>query len=201
MLQPWRARAARRRRREGPGEPFDPPEVQWTRVSGRLAGARRVVTCGPLLLVGAALVALALTAGPGWLVWTALVPLAVAVWAWWTIGRQVRSWGYAERADDLLVRHGMMFRTVVVVPYGRMQYVDVNAGPVARMFGSPRCSCTRRPPAERLHPRAAPQRPPGCVTGWPPAARPGWRGCDRPAARPPRHARRWRTVGGAGCTR
>jgi hypothetical protein len=104
-------------------------------VSGRLAGARRVVTCGPLLLVAAAFAVLAVTAGPGWLALAALVPVALAGWAWWTIGRQVRSWGYAERADDLLVRHGMMWRTVVVVPYGRMQYVDVYAGPVDRAFG------------------------------------------------------------------
>jgi membrane protein YdbS with pleckstrin-like domain len=59
----------------------------------------------------------------------------VAGWAWWVIGRQVRSWGYAEREDDLLVRHGLMWRTVVVVPYGRMQFVDVYAGVVDRMFG------------------------------------------------------------------
>ncbi len=122
-------------RGEPSGEPFDPPEVTWTRVSPRLAGARRVVTCGPLLLVAAGLALLGATAGPGWLVPAALVPLALAVWAWWVIGRQVRSWGYAERADDLLVRHGVAWRTVVVVPYGRMQYVDVYAGPVDRVFG------------------------------------------------------------------
>jgi membrane protein YdbS with pleckstrin-like domain len=63
------------------------------------------------------------------------VLLGAALWAWWVIGRQVRSWGYAERADDLLVRHGIMWRTVVVVPYGRMQFVDVYAGVVDRMFG------------------------------------------------------------------
>ena len=28
-----------------------------------------------------------------------------------------------------------MFRSMVVVPYGRMQYVDVKAGPLARAFG------------------------------------------------------------------
>ncbi len=122
-------------RGEPSGEPFDPPEVTWTRVSPRLAGARRVVTCGPLLLVAAGLALLGASAGPGWLVAAALVPLALAVWAWWVIGRQVRSWGYAERADDLLVRHGVAWRTVVVVPYGRMQYVDVYAGPVDRVFG------------------------------------------------------------------
>jgi uncharacterized protein len=51
------------------------------------------------------------------------------------VPRQVRSIGYAERADDLLIRKGIVFRSMVVVPYGRMQYVDVQAGPLARAFG------------------------------------------------------------------
>ena len=116
-------------------EPFDPPEVEWTRVSPRLASARRVVTCGPLLVVAVALAVLGVVADVRWVTPAALVPLAAAAWAWWVVGRQVRGWGYAERADDLLVRRGVAFRTVVVVPYGRMQYVDVYAGPVDRIFG------------------------------------------------------------------
>jgi membrane protein YdbS with pleckstrin-like domain len=116
-------------------EPFDPPEVEWTRVSARLAAARRIVTCGPLLLLAAALAVLGVVLDTSWGTGAAVVPLAAAAWAWWVVGRQVRSWGYAERADDLLVRHGVAFRTVVVVPYGRMQYVDVYAGPVDRIFG------------------------------------------------------------------
>jgi membrane protein YdbS with pleckstrin-like domain len=116
-------------------EPFDPPEVEWTRVSARLASARRIVTCGPLVLLAAALAVLGVVVGASWVTATAVVPLAAAAWAWWVVGRQVRGWGYAERADDLLVRRGVAFRTVVVVPYGRMQYVDVYAGPVDRIFG------------------------------------------------------------------
>ncbi len=54
---------------------------------------------------------------------------------WRLVGRSYLSWGYAERADDLLVRHGWMFRRLVVVPYGRMQFVDVTAGPLERRFG------------------------------------------------------------------
>jgi membrane protein YdbS with pleckstrin-like domain len=50
-------------------------------------------------------------------------------------GRRVRAWGYAERADDLLVRRGVMFRRMSVIPYGRMQYVEVAAGPFERAFG------------------------------------------------------------------
>ena len=34
----------------------------------------------------------------------------------------------------VLIRKGVMFRSLVVVPYGRMQYVDVTAGPLARIF-------------------------------------------------------------------
>ncbi len=49
--------------------------------------------------------------------------------------RSLRSWGYAERADDLLVRHGLMLRRLSIVPYGRMQFIDVTAGPVERVFG------------------------------------------------------------------
>ena len=51
------------------------------------------------------------------------------------IGRNLRSWGYVERADDLVVTHGAMFKKLTVVPYGRMQLVDVEAGPIERSFG------------------------------------------------------------------
>jgi membrane protein YdbS with pleckstrin-like domain len=48
--------------------------------------------------------------------------------------RRYRAWGYAEREDDLLVRRGVMIKRLSVVPYGRMQFVDVTAGPVDRLF-------------------------------------------------------------------
>ena len=55
--------------------------------------------------------------------------------AWYVVGRRYRSWGYAERDDDLLVRRGVMFSRLTVVPYGRMQFIDVSAGPLERAFG------------------------------------------------------------------
>jgi membrane protein YdbS with pleckstrin-like domain len=117
-----------------PGEPFQPADVRWASVSPRLATARRIVACVPLVAVAAGAGVLAEVLAVAWL-WAAAAPaLAAAAWAWWVIGRQVRSWRYAEREDDLLVRHGLMWRTVVVVPYGRMQYVDVYAGPIDRAF-------------------------------------------------------------------
>jgi membrane protein YdbS with pleckstrin-like domain len=66
---------------------------------------------------------------------TGAATIIVLGWTWWMIGRNWRSWGYAERNDDLLVVHGALFRTLVVVPYGRMQLVDVVAGPIERAFG------------------------------------------------------------------
>ena len=116
------------------GEPFQPPDVDWADVSARLATARRLVACLPLVALAAAGGVLAVLLDAAWIWVIAAVFVAAAVWAWGVIGRQVRSWGYAEREDDLLVRHGVLWRTVVVVPYGRMQYVDVYAGPVDRVF-------------------------------------------------------------------
>ena len=87
------------------------------------------------MLLAVGLAVLGRLADQTWLVVLAVAPLGAAVWAWWVVGRQVRGWGYAERADDLLVRRGVTWRAVVVVPYGRMQYVDVYAGPVDRAFG------------------------------------------------------------------
>ena len=113
---------------------FDVPGVTWTSVSGRLIGVRRI-TVGIWLgipLVGA----LALAVIFGSAVWIAPAVIAgFLVWAWWLIPRQVRSIGYAELEDDLLIRKGVLFRSLSVVPYGRMQYVDVQAGPLTRRAG------------------------------------------------------------------
>lgn len=49
--------------------------------------------------------------------------------------RRFRAWGYLERDDDLVVRRGVLVRRTSVVPYGRMQYVDVTAGPFDRRLG------------------------------------------------------------------
>ncbi len=51
------------------------------------------------------------------------------------VERRWRAWGYLERDDDLVVRRGVLVRRTSVVPYGRMQYVDVTAGPIERRAG------------------------------------------------------------------
>jgi membrane protein YdbS with pleckstrin-like domain len=78
---------------------------------------------------------LGLAVGPGTASGVALLAVALLAWAWFVVGRTVRSWGYAEREDDLLVTRGILRRQLVVVPYGRMQFVDVSAGPLDRRLG------------------------------------------------------------------
>jgi membrane protein YdbS with pleckstrin-like domain len=109
----------------------------WTPVSPRLITARRISLALTYLLVIAAVIALVvIPAIPDWIAWaSAAAALVVFVWLWWLIGRRVRSFGYAERGDDLLVTSGIMFRRLVIVPYGRMQLVDVKAGPIDRRLG------------------------------------------------------------------
>lgn len=108
----------------------------WHSLSPKLITARRLILS---LFAGATLVAAAvafalkapvLVVG---LIVLAAVLMEVIGWPW--IGRRVRSWGYAERADDLVVGSGIWFRRIVIVPYGRLQFVDVKAGPVDRAFG------------------------------------------------------------------
>jgi hypothetical protein len=49
--------------------------------------------------------------------------------------RRYRAWGYLEREEDLLVRRGVLITRLSVVPYGRMQLVEVTAGLMERLFG------------------------------------------------------------------
>jgi membrane protein YdbS with pleckstrin-like domain len=117
------------------------PEVnegqpEWRRPSPRLLTLRRVQVAAvvvPLAAVVAVLLALVTVA------WGAVlgagVVLALGVIAEWIARRRVRAWRYAEREDDLLVQRGLLFSRLSVVPYGRMQFIDVTAGPFERSFG------------------------------------------------------------------
>jgi hypothetical protein len=112
------------------------PGGGWSGVSPVLATVRRVVLAAVVLVV-AALVGLALVLADRPLGAVAVAALAGAVlaWGWWFAERNRRSWGYTEREQDLLVRRGVLWRSLVVVPYGRMQFVDVTRGPLERAFG------------------------------------------------------------------
>lgn len=116
---------------------FAPPVGEWKRVSPRLRTVRRILILASVGLVAlAAIVPIALFTDLWWLVGlVAALALAAAGWGWSWAARNQATWGYAENDDDLLVTSGVMFKRLVAVPYGRMQFVDVNAGPLHRAFG------------------------------------------------------------------
>ena len=110
--------------------------LRWGSPSPRLRTLRRcevgAVTVGVLILA----VAIAASVGSGTSVVLTVVAVLVAGGVAGAVAeRRVRAWGYAERAEDLLVKRGVMFRRTSVIPYGRMQYVEVTAGPFERAFG------------------------------------------------------------------
>jgi membrane protein YdbS with pleckstrin-like domain len=112
-----------------------PDTVEWRRVSARLIWTE-------LIELGVWLVAII---GGCLLTWwlldsrlaaiAAVTVAAVGIIRSITVVRAVRAWGYAERERDLLVRHGLLIRRLSIVPYARMQFVDVTAGPLERAFG------------------------------------------------------------------
>lgn len=118
-------------------ELFAPPDYAWRRLSPRYRSLLRLTTIiGPPLLLSIPAVLI--------LVLTDLTWLALAIWGLAAVivavrlvlvERGFRAWGYVEREDDLYLTRGVLFRSLVAVPYGRMQLVEVASGPLERAFG------------------------------------------------------------------
>jgi uncharacterized protein len=113
----------------------DLPEHGVMCPSPRLWRMRRaeVFAVGGVLAVAAAVTAV-LTLGAAAAVIAAAVVIAGALAALWFVRNRFRSWVYQERDEDLIVERGVLIHRLSVVPYGRMQFVDVSAGPIDRVF-------------------------------------------------------------------
>ena len=122
---------------------IDPEGLAWTRVSPKHLSVVVLSTLLSTLFWLAALGWPAMLAATG--VWPGaplgllLLPpaavLAAGLLSVLLAPRRVRAIGYAERGEDLLVRRGLLYQRVTVIPYGRMQYVDVSVSPLQRSFG------------------------------------------------------------------
>ena len=118
-------------------ELFAPPAYEWQRLSPNFRKLRRLTTLlvAPIIFTIPAVI-VGVVSGLWWIsaiIWgfAAVIVIIRLV----LVGRTYRSWGYVEREDDLYITHGVLFRSLVAVPYGRMQLVEVESGPLERAFG------------------------------------------------------------------
>lgn len=117
-------------------ELFDPPGGQWRPVSRHLVTVKRIMvwlTWG--LLTAVATIAVGLFT-QWWIAGIVVAAgLALTVWRWSRMPVVVAAMGWCERGTDLCVRSGPWFRSMTIVPYGRMQSVEINSGPLMRHWG------------------------------------------------------------------
>lgn len=111
-------------------------DVPAARPSPRLWTARQALlamVAAPALLAAGLICGFLTPAVVTVAVLVGLLVLAASVWV--GLRGRYRSWSYREREDDLIVARGLLVRRLSVVPYGRMQFLDVTAGPIDRWFG------------------------------------------------------------------
>ena len=110
-------------------------DQEWLRPSPGLWRMRRAEVTTFTAVLGAvlALIFLGTLGGLAALLTLAVVFALGAVLSWF-VRRRYRAWRYQERNEDLIVARGVMVQRLSVVPYGRMQFVEVTAGPIERLF-------------------------------------------------------------------
>ena len=85
-----------------------------------------------LFLIGAGVLEVAQLLPPGSFIVPAL--LLYAYIAFVIPARRYRYWGYDMGTDRLRIVRGYMYHRDVVVPFGRIQHIDVDQGPIQRRY-------------------------------------------------------------------
>ena len=125
---------------------LSPAGIEFQHVSPKLAALRlgnAFALCGALC---GAISALVLIVDIPALWWLMLVPALIALLCLWLIPAQVRALRYALAETDFVIRRGVINRSLTMVPYGRIQYVDIKQGPSCASWESPRSSSRPRAP-------------------------------------------------------
>ena len=110
---------------------LSPAGIEFQHVSPKLAALR----LGNAFALCGAISALVLIVDIPALWWLMLVPALIALLCLWLIPAQVRALRYALAETDFVIRRGVINRSLTMVPYGRIQYVDIKQGPVLRFMG------------------------------------------------------------------
>lgn len=114
---------------------LSPEGVEFQHVSTKLAALRLGNTfalCGALC---GAISVLVLIVDINALWWLMLIPAFIALLRLLLVLAQVRALRYAQADTDFVIRRGIIYRRLTMVPYGRIQYVDIYQGPVLRFMG------------------------------------------------------------------
>jgi uncharacterized protein len=104
--------------------PLDPSYIKVMRiVSGIMALA---------LLVGASVLEFTQLLPPG----AVIIPLLFLLfyWVWVVPKRRYDRWGYDAGDDRLRIERGYLFYSDTIVPFGRIQHIDVDQGPIERRY-------------------------------------------------------------------
>lgn len=109
--------------------PLHPPHQSLLRVSA-------VLTMIPVL-IGGGVLDFILQSEIGTPFGTIIGPLAIfaAFVITFLPHRIYRRWGYDMGSEQLRILRGFLWRTDTIVPFNRIQHIDVAQGPLQRMFG------------------------------------------------------------------
>ena len=109
------------------------PHEGMNPVSPKLTTARYIGTLPWWVLIALGFAAAGVWVSP-WFYLGTTVAVVMLIWMVWLIPQQVRRLGWLETDDELLLTRGKLWHTYTVIPYGRIQFVDVTAGPIERAF-------------------------------------------------------------------
>lgn len=104
--------------------PLDPAFVKVLRIASAL------MALAPL--VGASILEFAHLLPPGAVIIPVLFLLAYIVWI--VPQRRYNRWGFSVGEDRLRIVRGYLFYRDTVVPFGRIQHMDVDQGPIERRY-------------------------------------------------------------------
>jgi uncharacterized protein len=105
--------------------PLEPAYVKVMRISASIFGA--LVLAGAILLEVLQLLPMGMVILPVLLLFAYLIGIVPA--------RRYRRWGYDTSQSRLRVVQGYLFYSDTIVPFGRIQHIDVDQGPVQRRYG------------------------------------------------------------------
>jgi membrane protein YdbS with pleckstrin-like domain len=108
-----------------PLTPLDPSYIKVMRIVGAIGAV--------IPLIGAGVLEIAQLVPPGVIIIP--VGLLLAYWVWAVPKRRYDRWGYDAGPDRLRIERGYLFYSDTVVPYGRIQHIDVDQGPIERRYG------------------------------------------------------------------